>query len=136
MKHHSIEQLQALADVRPLPPMTRTERLERWARLLEQQPNQHLATLPGTEHASQAERLAMRIAGSPITVAFEDSTFRTAGLVDDTYGEAKRFFDLSDWQLHNIVCQCHLGNAVTSASAARRVRAAIGLWTRIRAFFA
>ncbi|KQU72453.1 hypothetical protein ASC75_23870 [Aminobacter sp. DSM 101952] len=136
MKHHSIEQLQGLADIQTLLPMTRTERLERWARLLEHQPDRCLGTLPGTEFAPRTERLAMRIPGSPLTVAFEDPAFRAAGLADDSYGEAKRFFDLSDGQLHDIVCYCHHGDAVRGATAARRVRAAIGLWQRIRGFFA
>ncbi|AWC25425.1 hypothetical protein CO731_04922 [Aminobacter sp. MSH1] len=136
MKHHSIEQLQALADVHMLLPMTRTERLERWARLLEHQPDRRLGTLAGTEFAPRAERIAMRVPNSPLTVAFEDPAFRSAGLADDSYGEARRFFDLSDGQLHDIVCYCHLGDTVRGATAARRVRAAIGLWTRIRAFFA
>ncbi|BBD41195.1 hypothetical protein Amn_pb01860 (plasmid) [Aminobacter sp. Y103A] len=133
MKHHSIEQLQALADVVP---MTRIERLERWARLLKDQPKRRLTTLSGTEFLPHAERQTMRASGSPITVAFEDPVFRAAGLSDDSYGEAKRFFELSDRQLHNIVCHCHLGESTRGASAARRVRAAIGWWPRMRAFFA
>lgn len=139
MKHHSIEQLHALADVQPLSPclpMTRIERLERWARLLEDKPERRLTTLAGTEFVPHAERLTMRVSGSPITVAFEDPAFRAAGLGDDSYGEAKRFFELSDRQLHNIVCHCHLGESTRGASAARRVRAAIGWWPRIQAFFA
>lgn len=138
MKHQSIEQLQAFAEVHvgtPYPHMTRTQRLERWAELLECQPERRLGTLSGTEYAPIDARLAMRVAGSPITVAFEDPAFRAEGLADDSYGEAKRFFDLSDRQLHNIVCYCHFGEAVRGANAARRVRAAIGLWTRIRSFF-
>lgn len=139
MKHHSIEQLQAFAEVRPASPhlpMTRTERLERWAELLEREPERRLGTLSGTEYTPRAARQALRVAGSPITVAFEDAGFRSDGLADDSYGEAKRFFDLSDRQLHNIVCYCHFGEAVRGANAARRVRAAIGWWPRIRAFFA
>jgi hypothetical protein len=139
MKHHSIEQLQALGDVQQLSPyiqMTRTERLVRWAQLLDGQPERRLMTLTGTEYVPPGERLSMRASGSPLTVAFEDPVFRAAGLGDDSYGEARRFFDLSDRQLHNIVCYCHLGDAVRGASAARHVRAALGLWTRIRALFA
>jgi hypothetical protein len=139
MKHHSIEQLQALADVQPIGAslsMTRTARLERWARLLKDQPNRRLATLSGTEFVPPPERLAMRVTGSPISVAFEDSVFRAAGLGDDTYGEAKRFFELSDRQLHNIVCHCNLGESTRGASTARRVRAAIGWWPRLQAYFA
>ncbi len=78
----------------------------------------------------------MRGAGSAITVAFEDSLLRTEGLKDDTYGEAKRFFELTDWQLHDIVCYCHFGATMSAGTAARRIRAAIGgrpnVFTRMR----
>ncbi|MCX8568924.1 hypothetical protein [Aminobacter sp. MET-1] len=138
MKHQSIEQLQALAEIQtatPYLPMTRKERLERWADLLERQPERRLGTLSGTEYAPPEARLTMRAQGSPITVAFEDPAFRAAGLNDDSYGEARRFFDLSDRQLHNIVCYCHFGDAVRGGSAARQVRAAIGWWPRVKALF-
>jgi hypothetical protein len=45
---------------------------------------------------------------------------------NDTYGEAKRFFELTDWQLHDIVCHCHYGAEMTARIAARRVRALVG----------
>ncbi|WP_269931936.1 hypothetical protein [Aminobacter sp. HY435] len=139
MKHQSIEQLQAFADIQPATaylPMNRTQRLERWAQLLEREPERRLGTLSGTEYASREARHALRAGGSPITVAFDDPVFRSAGLADDSYGEAKRFFDLSDRQLHNIVCYCHFGETVRSSSAARRIRTAIGLWPRLKAYFA
>ncbi|TIL63074.1 MAG: hypothetical protein E5Y81_20340, partial [Mesorhizobium sp.] len=66
-----------------------------------------------------------RGAGSPITVAYEDPVLRAMGLKDDTYGEAKRFFELSDWQLHNIVCHCHVGATMQARWAAARVRRTI-----------
>ncbi|OCP05738.1 MULTISPECIES: hypothetical protein [unclassified Ensifer] len=135
MKHQTIEQLQALAEIRPDPVMTRTERLQRWAELLEINPGRRLGTLSGTEHASAAVRQTMQVSGSPMTVAFEDTHLRLAGLADDSYGEAKRFFELSDHQLHDIVCDCNFGSSVRAAYAARRVRAAIGLWPRIKALF-
>lgn len=75
MKHQTIEQLQILAEVNPyLPrePMTRSERLARWAELLDRDPQRSLGTLPGTEYHSADTRRAMRALGSPITVAFED----------------------------------------------------------------
>jgi hypothetical protein len=49
----------------------------------------------------------MRGDGSPISVAFEDPVLRAAGLENDNYGEAKRFFELTDGQLHEIICYCH-----------------------------
>ena len=63
----------------------------------------------------------MRADDSPISVAFEDAVLRAEGLSDDTYGEATRFFDLSNRELHNIVCYCHLGRTMTAETAALRV---------------
>ena len=81
----------------------------------------------------------MRGAGSPITVAFEDPILRAEGLKDDTYGEAKRFFEMTDLQLHEIVCHCHVGATMHASRAAHRVRAAIrgklGFSARLRGAF-
>jgi hypothetical protein len=106
--------------------MDRTQRLQRWSKLLERDPNRSLAALAGTEYRPSHERDAMRGDGSPLSVAFEDSVLREEGLQDDTYGEAKRFFDVSDEQLHEIVCYCHVGDRMMAARAAYCVRAAIG----------
>jgi hypothetical protein len=106
--------------------MTRRERLERWAELLSREPTRRLSTLAGTEYQPTVTRDGMRSLGSPISVAFGDPVLRVEGLTDDTYGEAKRFFELSDWQLHDIVCYCHHNASMTAEAAARRVRATIG----------
>jgi hypothetical protein len=103
-------------------PLTRGERLARWAVLLEQTPDQRLSTLPETEYQPARVRDAMRSAGSPITVAFEDPMLRAEGLQNDTYGEAKRFFELTDWELHQLVCSCNSGATVRAEAAARCVR--------------
>ncbi|CAI2936010.1 protein of unknown function [Aminobacter niigataensis] len=63
--------------------MTCTERLEGWAWLLERQPDRRLGAFAGTEFASSAERLAMRVQARPLAAAFEDPAFRAAGLADD-----------------------------------------------------
>ena len=67
----------------------------------------------------------MRAEGSPISVAFYDQILREEGLADDSYGEAKRFFELTDNQLHEIVCYCHVGASMLSSRAAHCVRRAI-----------
>ncbi len=129
MKHQTLDQLQAIADINslaPAPLMTRTQRLERWAELLDDNPSRRLASLTGTEHLHASVREEARAAGSPITVAFEDSLLRAAGLGNDSYGEAKRFFELSDWQLHDIVCSCHAGATMQAGWASDRVRRIIG----------
>ncbi len=123
MKHQTLDQLQSVADVNPLSPLTtRTQRIERWAELLDQNPLRSLAALTSTEHLHIAIREEARAAGSPLTVAFDDPLLRASGLQSDTYGEAKRFFELSDWQLHEIVCSCHVGATMPASWATGRVR--------------
>ncbi|RUX98103.1 MULTISPECIES: hypothetical protein [unclassified Mesorhizobium] len=128
MKHQTLSQLQIIAEVEPLstyPIMTRQQRIERWAKLLDEHPERRLGALTGTEHLKGQARDAARSEGSPITVAFEDPVLRAVGLKDDTYGEAKRFFELSDWELHDIVCSCHVGTTIRGQWAAARVRRTI-----------
>jgi hypothetical protein len=128
VKYQTVDQLNAVADVQAEAAVliaNRGQRLERWAQLLEQNPSRRLSALAGTEYATPEVREKMRTAGSPITVAFEDPIFRAQGLKDDSYGEAKRFFELSDWQLHEVVCHCHVGANLPARWAASRVRAAI-----------
>lgn len=124
MKHQTIDQLQAVAEVKPELPrtLTRTERLERWLELLERDPARRLATLHQTEHQPPEVRDCMSSAGSPISVAFADDVLRAAGMRNDTYGEAKRFFELTDGQLHQVICYCHFGSSVSAATVAAHVR--------------
>ncbi|MCZ8547968.1 hypothetical protein OOJ09_27645 [Mesorhizobium qingshengii] len=129
MKHQTFDELQSIADINPMAPallMTRVQRIERWAELLEMHPSRCLAALTGTEHLYSGIRDEARATGSPITVAFDDPVLRASGLKSDTYGEAKRFFELSDWQLHEIVCSCHAGATMRSDWAAGRVRGTLG----------
>jgi hypothetical protein len=143
MKHQTIEQLQIVAEIDqgyPRQAMSRSERLERWAELLERNPDRRLSTLPQTEYQPVRARVAMRGDGSPISVAFEDPVLRAAGLENDNYGEAKRFFELTDRQLHEIICYCHFGATVTAATAARHIRAVRtgkqpGVFARLHAAF-
>ena len=143
MKHQTLEQLQTVAEIDqayPRQAMSRSERLERWAELLERNPDRRLSTLHQTEYQPVRARGAMRGDGSPISVAFEDPVLRAAGLENDNYGEAKRFFELTDRQLHEIICYCHFGATVSAVTAARHVRAAIagkrpGMFARMREAF-
>ena len=125
MRHSSIDQLSEVAGVASEMPLTRQQRLARWAELLNRDPERRLTTLAGTEYERGKDRASLRAPNSPFALAFADPVLRATGLQDDTYGEAKRFFQLSDHQLHNIVCSCHYGSSVTASQAARHVRAAI-----------
>lgn len=103
--------------------LTRGQRLERWAAALERLGNAPLNTLRETEHQPYFERMRLRQDNSPLTVAFDEPVLQSAGLRDDTFGEAARFFDLSDWELHNVLCYCHFGQTVAASEVAARVRA-------------
>ncbi len=136
MKHQSLDQLHAVAEVDERYPdiLSRKERLERWAVCLEANPTRQLFTLHETEHRSTKARDDMRGDNTPISVAFHDPVLRASGMANDTYGEAKRFFELTDGQLHDVICYCHFGETLSAASAARNVRAIItpGVFARLR----
>jgi hypothetical protein len=139
MKHLTLDELRTVAEVEPysVRPMAWSERLDRWAELLERNPHWRLSTFNQTEYQTPDVRAAMRSDGSPLSVAFSDPVLRAVGLNNDTYGEAKRFFDLEDGQLHEIICYCHFGATVPAASAARQIRAIlapppIGFFARLR----
>jgi hypothetical protein len=127
MKHKTREELQQVAAVHPSqarPALTRSERLERWADVLERDPDERLSTLHGTEYVDRTTRDEMRNVRSPFSVAFADPVLRAAGFSGDTYGEARRFFELTHGQLHDIVCYCHHGATIRAGTAALRIRAA------------
>ncbi|WP_104667096.1 hypothetical protein [Ensifer adhaerens] len=143
MKHQSRERLVGIAGVREdmqRNALTREERLQRWADLLDQMPDRRLNTLFETEFQPISTRDSMRRESSPLEVAFEDPLLRKEGLNDDSYGEAKRFFGLSDIEMHQLVCSCHTGETVRSGTVAECVRAVAepgpNLWSMfLNAFF-
>ena len=107
-------------------PMDRRQRLERWLKLLERDPRRMLNALAGTEYHPWSDRDLMRRDGSPFSVAFGDPVLREDGLQNDTYGEAKRFFELSDHQLHEFVCYCDIGHSMTASAESYIAFVAIG----------
>src|SRR5690349_9414115 len=143
MKHQSLDKLQVVAEVDrnyARPEMTHSERLGRWAELLERSPEERLNTLRETEYQLDSVRARMREDGSALSVAFQDQVLRDAGLKDDTYGEAKRFFELTDGQLHEVICYCHLGETVSAATTARHIRSVLtgkrpGMFARMHEAF-
>jgi hypothetical protein len=102
-------------------PMTRLERLERWADLLEKHPGK-VQMLHSTEFAAEPHRRTMRQDNSPIAVAYADPVLRLQGLAGDTYEDARQFFDLTNSEAHLLLCDCHAGAAVSGRAAATRIR--------------
>ena len=125
MEHKPYAEMSRVADVRadPLKPkMTRRQRLERWAEVLEQEPTRELKSLEEIEWKTKAERRDLRADGSPLTVAFEDPVLRAEGLASDRLGDAMEFFGLSLHDAHLALCSCVHGRTMQAGVAAGRVR--------------
>jgi hypothetical protein len=122
MKYKNLEQIAREADVHPTVGMSQRERLERWAELLERQPNRRLSTIEGTEFGDRREREAKRADSSPLTVAFEDPILQVEGLRGDRVGDAVEFFELSERAVHHLICYCHHGHTVSAGAVAARLR--------------
>lgn len=134
MEHKPVSELTAIADLRyasARPPLSRRERLERWAELLEQQPDRILSSLEEIEWKPKAEYPSIRADNSPLTVAFADPMLRSEGLNSDRLGDAVTFFGLAEHEAHLILCSCHGGLTIPAGEIARRVRAvrAPRLWS-------
>ena len=130
MEHKTRDKIRDVADILPNwlspRPLSKSERLERWADALEHEGRRHLKTLFEVEYAPPAERAALRADDSLLTVAFNDPRLRAEGLTGDTVGEAVAFFSISERQLHDIVCFCHHGPTIAANTAAAQIRAAAG----------
>jgi hypothetical protein len=131
MEHKTLEQIRDIADILPdrprTRPMSKRQRLKRWAEVLEREGSRRLTTLRAIEYAPPEKREALRADDSPLTVAFNDPRLRADGLAGDMVGDATAFFGMSPMQLHAILCACHHGASISAETAAERIRAAIAL---------
>ena len=128
MEHKTLDQIRKVADILPTwlspHPLSKSERLERWAEALEREGARRLKTLFEIESAPPAERAAIRADESPLAVAFNDPRLRAEGLSDDTVGAAVAFFGIEEMELHDILCSCHHGATMAADAVAARVRGA------------
>jgi hypothetical protein len=125
MEHRPLSELSTVADVKvpkQTPALSKRERLDRWIELLERDPDRVLRTLDEIEWKPKAERLAMRADNSALTIAYADPVLRAEGLASDRFGDAVKFFDISEHDAHIVLCSCHGGESRRAEEAARRVR--------------
>ena len=128
MEYKTLGELAGRADVRLDPafigkPLAKHERLERWAMLLAREPERQLASVEEIEYGTVRQQQAKRADNSALSVAFADPVLREQGLESDMVGDAARFFELSHWEMHQLVCSCHYGRTMSAGTAALRVRA-------------
>jgi hypothetical protein len=125
MLHQGLNELRLKADIVSLnaerPRMTRGERLERWAVVLEQHPGA-LAPFVRIESFPRSERKHLRENGTPVALAFDDPILRADGLAGDTLGDACSYFELSNGQAHRLLCNCHYRGTMTGAKVAAHLR--------------
>ena len=121
MERKTVDELKHIAEIH-CPQMSKQERLMRWADLLERQGNRLLRSLIEVEYVPPQERAEMRVDDSAISVAFEDPVLRAEGLKSDKFGDAAGFFDLSEAEVHYVVCYCHHGPQVDARAVAGAVR--------------
>jgi hypothetical protein len=123
MKHQKLDELGNVAEIVPFESrrMTRRERLERWAELLDRNPGK-LNALTRIEYLPLAERLEARADNSPLEIAFRDPVLREEGLRSDKLGDIMSFFELSNRDSHRLFCDCHYYGSMTGAGLANRLR--------------
>jgi len=125
MKHESLVEIRRKAGVVSLgesvQPLSRRERLERWAAVLERHGGQ-VQPFFRIEDYSPQERRRLRGDETPLTVAFADPVLREEGLRGDSLGDAMTFFKLTHGQTHRLLCDCHYHGQMTAAGVAARVR--------------
>ena len=121
MERKSVEELKRVAEIHGAR-MSKQQRLGRWADLLERQANRILASLIEVEYLPPQERAEMQVGNSALSVAFEDPVLRAEGLKSDKFGDAVKFFELSEDEAHWVVCYCHHGRQVDARTVAGVVR--------------
>ncbi|HHY50106.1 MAG TPA: hypothetical protein GYA10_10205 [Alphaproteobacteria bacterium] len=125
MKHQTPEQLReaaAIVAASPITRMSRKDRLNRWAELLDQHGGS-MEALYRIEYLPEAERRAYRGGDTtPLAVAYRDPVLRGDGLQGDTLGDAMDYFEMSDEDAHHLLCDCHYMGSLTGHNLASRLR--------------
>lgn len=104
----------------PLPtPMSRHDKLMRWAWLVERQDGA-VSIFHNLEYRTQEFLDCLADYNSAMTLAASDQTLQAEGLKDATVGSAQRFFELSKEDLHSFSCDC--GGAISNKTMAERIR--------------
>ena len=108
MQHLQQDQLMAMAQ--PIP-MSRDDKLDRWATLVERS-SEPVRTFHGLEYQSQHKLDQLAAPHSAFAIAAGDPVLKEAGLIGDKVGDAMRFFELSNTDVHDLSCDCfgHISN--------------------------
>lgn len=126
MQHQDLDRIRGVKHPDPAfarqTKLSRSERLNRWADLLDAQIGRPLRALEDVEYVSPGVRRDLRKDDSPLSIAFADTVLRADGLKTDRLGDAMDYFGLSERQAHWLLCDCHYGGRMTASEVSTRVR--------------
>lgn len=98
-----------------------TERRQRLVSLLQDKfASSFFPLAGGIEYMHPEQRDALAWTGSIMEIASQDPIFRTAGLIEKTFGAFRKFFETSPEHVHAISCNC--GGQVDGQGMANRLR--------------
>jgi hypothetical protein len=139
MKQQRLDHIQTIAKVTSIgvAPMSKRDRLLRWADLLMRSPDEPFNALPFVEFYDEPHQLRLRGDNTPMALAFADPILRDEGLRGDTLGDARSFFGLGRGDTHRLLCGCRYNGRMSGRSVAQRIRALAepGLFGRLFAVF-
>ena len=115
--------------------LTRSDRLGRWADLVDREPARIFSLLPSTWAMSPEQRSVQSVCGSALELACRDPILRVAGLATMRVVEAQAFMALSDFELDRIVSSARRETRRDGLATGRRIRA-VANRTRERCVFA
>lgn len=99
--------------------MSRTERLTRWADLIDKKVSYPRAIgLYGFEYGDKIERLDHTC--EAFQIAFNDPLLRSDGLKGYTVLDIKQFFGLNDKMIHEAFCECGMATSVSVRADLKR----------------
>lgn len=103
--------------------MTRREKLLRWASLVREWTAQ-IGLYHGLEYRSKEWLNGAGIGGSAFAVATSDPILTDAGYKPTSVGDAMKFFELSQSDLHEFSCDC--GGSINNKNMADRIEKLAG----------
>jgi hypothetical protein len=101
------------------PPMTKRQRLQRFADVITSGPGVPLHVFINLEHRDAGEWKYLSHPSSAFALAARGSVLRDAGLTGDSVDDAQRFFDLSKEELAEFSCVC--GGSISNHEMAERI---------------
>ena len=101
------------------PPVTKRQRLQRFADVIRSGPPCPLHLFINLEYRDAGEWKYLSHPGSPFALAAQDNVLYAAGLRSGSVGDAQRFFELSREELAEFSCVC--GGSIDSNEMAERI---------------